>query len=86
MTPDTINGLFEFCGAYFVWRNVVSLYRDKVVKGIYWPTVAFFAAWGIWNLVYYPILGQYISFVCGIFLCTGNLYWIGLMLYYRRQR
>lgn len=72
---DAINGSFELLGAWFTWRNAVQLYRDKTIKGVYWPMWAFFSAWGIWNLWYYPSLGQILSFYAGSLLVCGNIAW-----------
>jgi hypothetical protein len=83
MYLDCVNGLFESLGAFFTWRNAYSLYRDKEVRGVYWPTTAFFSAWGLWNLHYYPSLNQWFSFMGGAFLVGGNILWTILYLYYR---
>lgn len=77
---DYINGLFEFFGAYFVWMNFFTLKRDRNVSGVYIPTMVFFTAWGLWNLLYYPSLGQHFSFWCGILLAAGNVAWVGLYM------
>ncbi len=50
---------------------------------MYWPATGFFAAWGLWNLLYYPALGQWFSFAAGVLLCFGNCVWVGHVLYYR---
>jgi polyferredoxin len=75
---DYINAGFELVGALFTWRNALQLWRERELRGVYWPTWAFFAAWGAWNLVYYPSLGQWWSFVAGIALVTGNVAWVCL--------
>lgn len=77
---DVINGLFELIGAFFTWRNYFQLRKDKELKGIYWPLIAFMTLWGFWNLIYYPSLDQWCSFVGGLALVTGNLLWILLVL------
>lgn len=77
---DLINGLFELTGAFFTWRNFVQLRRDRRLVGVYWPTTAFFAAWGAWNLIYYPTLGQWLSFAGGVALVAGNVAWVALAL------
>ena len=82
---DIINGLFETLGAFFTWRNALALYRDKMVRGVYWPTTAFFSAWGLWNLIYYPNLNQWISFTGGAMLVIGNVLWVILYFVYRRE-
>lgn len=75
---DLINAGFELLGAAFTWRNALQLYRDRQIKGVYWPTMAFFAVLGLWNLYYYPSLGQWASFAAGVVLVAGNLAWVGL--------
>jgi len=83
MSNDIMNALFEFTGGLFLWMNVITLYKDKVTKGIYYPTVVFFFLWGIWNLWYYPSLNQWWSFVGGLWLAMANLVWILLFMYYK---
>ncbi len=80
MWPDLINASVELGGAYFTWRNYLELRRAREVRGVYWPTMAFFTAWGAWNLIYYPAIGQWYSFVAGIVLAAGNLAWVALAI------
>ena len=86
MTPDLINGLFEFTAGIMNWINVRRLYRDKEVKG-YSPWVfGFFTSWGVWNLYYYPYLGQWWSFAGGISIMGSNMSWLTLAIYYHYRR
>ena len=85
MGPDLFNGVFEFCGAGFILLSVARLYREKVVRGVSWVHVAFFSAWGFWNLFYYPHLGQWISFAGGIGIVGTNTFWLCQLLYYSRK-
>lgn len=82
---DLFNGLFEAVGAVFVWLDVRQLYRDKIVRGVYWPARVFFAAWGLWNLYYYPSLQQIWSFTGGIALVAGSIAWFALFTWYRTR-
>lgn len=82
MTPDIINALFEFTGAYLTWQNFRRVRRDQGYAGIYWPAVAFFLGWGLWNLFYYPHLGQWWSAAAGAALCITNFCWLGAMWWY----
>jgi hypothetical protein len=75
---DTINGGFELMGGWFVVLNILRLLRDRQVKGIHLGTQLFFASWGIWNVYYYPHLGQWASLAGGLFLCLANLTWLAL--------
>lgn len=77
---DVVNGLFELVGAFFTWRNYFQLRRDRELKGIYWPLIAFMTLWGFWNLLYYPSLDQWFSFACGCVLMLGNAQWVNLAL------
>lgn len=84
MHMDMFNGLLEFVGSLMLWLNVRALYKDKQVKGVNWLTTLFFTGWGVWNLAYYPSLGQWWSFAGGISLALANLAWLVLLLKYRR--
>jgi hypothetical protein len=77
---DYINGCIELVGAYFTWRNALQLHRDQVLKGVYWPTTAFFTLWGLWNCWFYPNLHLWWSFVAGVILVLGNVAWVILAL------
>lgn len=83
---DAINGLFETLGAVATWRNVVAIHRDRAVRGVAMASMAFFASWGVWNLIYYPSLHQWLSTIGGSLLVAGNIAWVGLALKYRKPR
>lgn len=82
--PDIVNGLFEFSGGFFIAASIWKVLADKQVKGVHWLHVGFFAAWGLWNLFYYPHLGQWWSFAGGVLIVTTNLIYVALLLYYSR--
>lgn len=85
--PDLFNGLFELLGAAISTLNVRQLLRDKMVRGVHWAPVAFFMAWGFWNLFYYPHLDQWWSFAGGIALVAVNVVRLWLMgLYIWREK
>lgn len=81
---DFINGSFEAIGAWATWANVARLRADRRVAGVDWRSMAFFTGWGLWNLFYYPHLGQWLSFAGGALLVSGNVAWVALALKYRR--
>ena len=83
---DLVNGSFEFIGGIAGWVNVVKLYRDKKVRGLYWPAMFFFTVWGFWNVYYYPTLDQYASFAGGIFMSLANVGWVWLAHKYRNNQ
>lgn len=83
--PDAINGSFEALAGLMIGNHCRTLYRDKQVRGVSLLSTCFFAAWGIWNLYYYPHLGQIISFLGGLSVSTANAVWIGMMIYYRKR-
>lgn len=84
MSFDWINASFEIVGAVLVWQNFRRLRRDRMVAGVDWRVQGFFTAWGYWNLVYYPSLGQWWSAVAGGVLAIGNTAWVVYYLYLRR--
>ena len=83
---DLINGTFELGSGLLCWMNVWKIWKDKVVKGVYWPANALFAAWGWWTLYYYPSLNQWMSFMGGIFLVICNTTWVVLAIKYRNKK
>lgn len=85
MTPDIINGLFEVFGGVFITMSIIKLHRDKQVAGVNWLMIAFFAAWGYWNLYFYPSLGQWWSFWGGIGVVITNTIYLGMLIYYSRR-
>ena len=82
MKPDHVNGLFEFVGSLLTWVSAWRTYRDRGYAGVYLPAVILFAAWGLWNLYYYPHLTQWASFAGGCSLVLANAVWIYLMIRY----
>jgi ABC-type transport system involved in cytochrome c biogenesis permease subunit len=83
---DVVNGAFELSGGLFLFLNVLRLLRDKKVSGVSLAPVIFFSVWGLWNLYYYPSLGQWCSLVGGVTVVIMNTVWVGLALYYGRGR
>ena len=82
---DVVNGLFEFLAGFMVLLHCRTLYKDKLVRGVnLWATI-FFSSWGIWNLYYYPSLGQWFSFFGGLGIVSANVLWVGMMIYYKRK-
>lgn len=83
---DLLNGSFEFFGALLLSYNCYLTFKAKKVEGISKVTTSFFASWGLWNLYYYPHLGQWLSFVGGCAIVIANGFWVGLMWVYRNNR
>lgn len=84
--PDTINAGLELGGALFSALNIVHLYRDRIIKGVAWPATAFFTAWGVWNLWYYPHLAQPLSALAALALVLVNATWLLMALWFHIQR
>lgn len=82
MSADLVNGLFELAGGLFLTFNLRRLWQDKEVKGVSIPVTVFFFTWGVWNLFYYPHLGQWLSFFGGLLLASANVAWVGLAIYF----
>jgi hypothetical protein len=83
--PDAINGTFELLGGVFIYLSIIKVCRDKRVAGVSWLHVGFFAAWGVWNLFYYPYLDQWLSFIGGIGIVATNTVYLALLIYYSRR-
>lgn len=86
LTPDVINGLFEFVGGCFLCLNIKNLVRDKEVKGVSWSPVVFMTGWGIWNLHFYKYYNHLWSWYGGMFICLVNIVWLSLVYYYYRKK
>jgi len=80
--PDLINGVFELSGALFIFISINKLYHQKLVRGVSFVHVGFFAVWGIWNIYYYPHLGQWLSFVGGLFVSVTDIVCTIMLIYY----
>lgn len=85
MLIDYINGGFEALSGFFVLNHCRVLMRDKAVAGVSITSVCFFTLWGIWNLYYYPSLGQMLSFYGGLFIVSANAIYIYLLIKYSRK-
>ncbi len=83
---DAFNGSFELGGAVMAWLNVVVLYKAKRVAGVSVSVWTFFAAWGAWNLYYYPYLDQWASFWGGIPMVAANITWVIMAVRYQRRK
>lgn len=83
---DLINAGFESMAGVFVFLSAWRVYKDKEVRGVSAWMVVFMLAWGLWNLIYYPSLGQWGSFYGGLSVAAANITWISLILYYRKPR
>lgn len=83
MTADLGNALFEFVGAAFLCADAYRLAQDKCLRGVYWPGRVFFTLWGFWNVVYYPAIGQGLSFLAGLCVVAVNCLWCVLAWRYR---
>lgn len=69
-------------GGFVILLNVRRILRDKLVRGFDWRVLGFFTLWGLWNLFYYPHLGQWLSFFGGLWIVLVNTVYLGLMIYY----
>ena len=86
MSPDIGNALFELVGAFINYLNVRQARIDKFISGVsVWPAV-FFTSWGIWNLFYYPFLGQYYSAAAAVPIFVINGWWVYLYCKYGRRK
>ena len=86
MNADAINGAYELIGGCFLLHSCFRLLKDKEVKGVSIPSIAFFTSWGFWNLYYYPTLNQWMSFCGGILIVTANTWWLCMAMYYIRKK
>lgn len=82
--PDLVNGGYEFAGGAVNWLNVRRLMIDKKLRGVSKIPTLVFTSWGVWNLYYYPHLGQWVSFSGGLGIVGMNAFWCWLAWKYRK--
>ena len=82
---DLANGTFELVAGLAVWNHARVLYLHKKVRGVSVLSTLFFSSWGWWNLYYYPWLDQWASFTGGLFIMSGNLMWLLMMVHYIKR-
>lgn len=83
--PDMINALFEGLAGLMVLNHCRVLREEKMVRGVSVISVFFFLLWGVWNLYYYPAIGQSLSFYGGLVVVASNVLYVGMMLHYREK-
>jgi len=80
--PDMVNGAFEALAGIAVLNHCIALHHDKAVRGLSVGSTAFFTAWGVWNLYYYPHLDQFWSFAGGVFITLANGIYVAMLVHY----
>ena len=85
MNIDLVNAGFEFMSGFMVLLHCKELLREKKVAGVSTLATGFFAVWGAWNLYYYPQLDQMWSALGGLMILSANLFWLILLLKYRKN-
>lgn len=83
MNPDIINGCFEFAGAFVVLNHIRVLLKERAVAGVSVLSTFLFNLWGMWNVFYYPYLGQTVSFYGGLSLAIINAYYVYLLMRFK---
>lgn len=86
MTPDTINAAFEIGAGGFILLHVRATWRARSADGVSLVAMVFFFAWGLWNLFYYPHLGQSLSFYGGIFVLLTNAAWVASVYHFKHGK
>lgn len=84
--PDLVNGSFELFASGFIALNAFTTWRHRQATGVHWAAVSFFTTWGLWNIFYYPHLGQTFSFVGGLAVCIANLVYLHAVWKFRPQQ
>jgi hypothetical protein len=77
---DLINALFELGGGLAIIPSIARAWRQGQVSGVHPLTPVFFWTWSLWNIFYYPALGQWMSFVCGTLCLISNSVWLMCVL------
>lgn len=78
MIADGVNATFELSGGFAIWLSIKKLWLSRRTDGVHYGHVAFFTAWGVWNLIYYPSLGQTLSTIGGVGVLVTNMIYLYL--------
>jgi uncharacterized BrkB/YihY/UPF0761 family membrane protein len=84
MIPDLINAAFEGFAALFILNHCRALWKSKQAHGVSLLSTVFFTTWGLWNIFYYPHIGQNYSFKAGLAVVSANFIWVYLIWKVRR--
>lgn len=82
---DGVNASFEIIAGFLLLLNVREIVRTKTVKGVHLAPAIFFTIWGMWNIFYYPMLKQPISFYAALLVVAANGAWVILAVYYKNK-
>lgn len=80
MSPDLINGGFELLSSAMMVPSIIRAWRARKITGVHWTMPVFFVLWGVWNIFYYPHLGQWFSLLGAIMLLITNSLWLMLVV------
>jgi hypothetical protein len=81
---DNINAIFVAISGILILLSAVKVAKNKSAAGVSPLTVAFFVAFGVWNLWFYSSLNQVGSMAAQTVNCTANIAWLALILIYRK--
>jgi hypothetical protein len=82
---DLINALFEGLAGFFILASIRDAWKSRQAIGIHPLHVAYFTAWGFWNLYYYAHLDQWLSWACGILVAIVNSFYLYTVIKFRRK-
>jgi hypothetical protein len=83
--PDLVNGSLEVACSVMLWFDVRALVRDRSVQGVSLLARFFFWGWSIWNLWWYPHLGQTLSFAGAVAVMLPQTIWVFLLIKWRQR-
>lgn len=84
---DKINSIFIFVAAVFYLLNLLTLYKDKNVKGYSKLSILFFAVWNFWTLFFFIQISEFWYTIAALALVSAlNLAYLLLMLKYIYRR
>ena len=80
---DIINSIFEFGALIAAVVNIIKIYKDKKVRGVYWPAWIFYGIWSLWAIFYYITVSHWFSMVMSIGAAVAILMWLIFAFIYR---
>jgi len=83
--PDLINGTLEFVCSIMLWLDVRAVWRARGAAGVSIGARVFFWFWSVWNLWWYPHLGQYISAAGAVAVMLPQTLWLFLLVSFHKR-
>ena len=83
---DQINSVFIFVASVFYALNLITLIKDKDVKGISKLSIIFFSVWNLWTLFFFVQTSEFWWTIAAyVIVAVLNVIYLFFMFKYLRK-